>query len=420
MYKLTIVLTVYFFSIFSKQTNGQNWEKRHEFAKSYFGINNVLSSSLSNGGFINSQGEIESFIRNPFISQAINVGATHFWGYADFFVSINTTNIRFRNDKIENKFNFGTFTGLRVYPKPLYDYSVRPYLGYQFSPWRYEQENEDGSNFKVTKVKSTIELGLGYKTKNIYSTIGFNKSFNPNFETWITDANKISDTYPKYFFNLGINYSIETTKSASTENSKKSNNHFKNSNSKGFFSALGPSSSFPIKHSSYILNKYPYLDDKSFPNIFPDFSIGYHSFKNDFIIAVSARPMSQSREAFKTSINIKRRSINLEGYKFLFDYHGFVPYLGLGIAREKIKLTEIHDTSEYHEETNTSYSPNIVFGWDIRPSEFGDWWILRTNLRYFPQLKINKGANYLSLQHLEFNFIQLVIYPQKLFWIQNQ
>ena len=167
MYKLTVVLTVYFFSIFSKQTNGQNWEKRHEFAKSYFGINNVLSSSLSNGGFINSQGEIESFIRNPFISQAINVGATHFWGYADFFVSINTTNIRFRNDKIQNKFNFGTFTGLRVYPKPLYDYSVRPYLGYQFSPWRYEQENEDGSNFKVTKVKSTIELGLGYKTKNI-------------------------------------------------------------------------------------------------------------------------------------------------------------------------------------------------------------------------------------------------------------
>ena len=74
----------------------------------------------------------------------------------------------------------------------------------------------------------------------------------------------------------------------------------------------------------------------------------------------------------------------------------------------------------YNEETNTSYSPNIVFGWDIRPSEFGDWWILRTNLRYFPQLKINKGANYLSLQHLEFNFIQLVIYPQKLFWIQNQ
>ena len=51
MYKLTVVLTVYFFSIFSKQTNGQNWEKRHEFAKSYFGINNVLSVNFSTTSF---------------------------------------------------------------------------------------------------------------------------------------------------------------------------------------------------------------------------------------------------------------------------------------------------------------------------------------------------------------------------------
>ena len=62
------------------------------------------------------------------------------------------------------------------------------------------------------------------------------------------------------------------------EGASQIDNHFKNSNSKGFFSALGPSSSFPIKHSSYILNKYPYLDDKSFPNIFPDFRVFFKLF----------------------------------------------------------------------------------------------------------------------------------------------
>ena len=53
--------------------------------------------------------------------------------------------------------------------------------------------------------------------------------------------------------------------------------------------------------------------------------------------------------------------------------------------------------------------------WDIRPSEKGDFWVLRTNLRIPPQLQLDHGeANHtLSLQHMEFNFIQLVVYPQR-------
>ena len=62
----------------------------------------------------------------------------------------------------------------------------------------------------------------------------------------------------------------------------------------------------------------------------------------------------------------------------------------------------------------------IVFGWDIRPSVRGDWWLLRTNLRYFPKLQLNYGQNALSFQHLEFNFIQFVWYPQKMKWHKKQ
>ena len=52
-------------------------------------------------------------------------------------------------------------------------------------------------------------------------------------------------------------------------------------------------------------------------------------------------------------------------------------------------------------------------GWDIRPSERGDWWVLRTNLRIPPQLELDHDDHTWSLQHLEFNFIQLVVYPQR-------
>lgn len=55
----------------------------------------------------------------------------------------------------------------------------------------------------------------------------------------------------------------------------------------------------------------------------------------------------------------------------------------------------------------------LVFGWDIRPSEKGDWWLLRTNLRLPPQLAVQHDEQTWSLKHLEFNFIQFVLYPQR-------
>ena len=69
------------------------------------------------------------------------------------------------------------------------------------------------------------------------------------------------------------------------------------------------------------------------PIIFPDFAAGYHFTKSDFIIAAASRRTIQKRSAF-SYLRLQRQSLNIEGYKFLFDYHGFVPYLGAGIERE--------------------------------------------------------------------------------------
>lgn len=387
----------------------QDWEKRHQFAKSYFGVSNYIINSLSNGNYLTSSNQIATFEKSGFISPAVNIGATHFWGHADFYVSINTTDIKFQEDSLDNSYRLGTFTGLRIYPLASKSNNIRPYLGYKFSPFRYRQNNLDGATYKQTSVKSVLDVGLGIQLPNFYFTLEYGRVLNPEFETYLSRDVQSTDLFPKNLFQVGLNYMIETTKSASTEINRNLNKEFSASNQHGLFFAAGPSSSFPIGTSSYIQDLYPFLDDKSFPIIFPDIALGYHFTKPDIITAFSMRPINQKRSAYDFEQQLSRQSIILETYKYLADYHGFVPYVGLGMGYEKLEFTETNSDPV----KKNQLSPAVVFGWDIRPSVKGDWWILRTNLRYYPFLKLHVENKSLSLQHMEFNFIQFVMYPQR-------
>ena len=405
MKKTTILLL--FFVISSAYT--QDWEKRHQFAKSYFGVSNYIITSLSSGNYLTSSNQIATFEKSGFMSPAVNIGATHFWGHADFYVSINTTDIKLQEDSIDNSYRLGTFTGLRIYPLASKSNNIRPYLGYKFSPFRYRQNNLDGATYKHTSVKSVLDVGLGIQLPNFYFTLEFGRVLNPEFETYLSRDVQSTDLFPKNLFQVGLNYMIETTKSASTEINRNLNKEFSTSNQHGLFFAAGPSSSFPIGTSSYVQDLYPFLDDKSFPITFPDIALGYHFTKPDIITAFSMRPINQKRSAYDYEHQLSRQSIILETYKFLADYHGFVPYVGLGMGYEKLEFTETNNDPV----KKNQLSPAVVFGWDIRPSVKGDWWIIRTNLRYYPFLKLHVENKSLSLQHMEFNFIQFVMYPQR-------
>ena len=407
------ILFVLLFVISSAYT--QDWEKRHQFAKSYFGLSNYIITSLSNGNYLTSSNQTATFEKNGFISPAINIGATHFWGHADFYVSINTKVIKFQEDSIDNSYSLGTFTGLRIYPLASKSNNIRPYLGYKFSPIRYRQNNLEGAIFKHTSVKSVLDVGLGILLPNSYFTLEYGRVLSPEFETYLSRDIQSTDLFPKNLFQVGLNFMIETTKSASTEINRNLNKEFSASNQYGLFFAAGPSSSFPIGTSNYVQDLYPFLDDKSFPIIFPDVALGYHFTKADIITAFSMRPINQKRSAYDYEHQLSRKSIILETYKFLADYHGFVPYVGIGMGYEKLEFTGTNRSPI----RKNQLSPAVVFGWDIRPSVKGDWWILRTNLRYYPFLKLHVENKKLSLQHMEFNFIQFVMYPQRFSMAKN-
>ncbi|MDE0471808.1 MAG: hypothetical protein OXH57_07685, partial [Ekhidna sp.] len=294
-----------------------------------------------------------------------------------------------------------------------------PYVGYTFSPFRYKQSDIKGESYTFTQVKSVFDIGLGIQLSDFYFTLAYGRVINPKFGIYLSREAFSTDHFPAHLFQIGLNYMLETTKSADTQVNRQANRLFSSSNKWGFFLAAGPSSSFPLISSEYITDLYPFLDNKSFPIIFPDIALGYHFTRLDLIAAISFRPITQVRSAYGFEQTIARRSMNVEIYKFLADYHGFVPYLGLGLGYESIKLSETDNGVENLLLTVYNVSPNIVFGWDIRPSMKGDWWILRTNLRYFPLLDIEHQRKKLSLQYLEFNFIQFVIYPQRLRKLKN-
>lgn len=358
-------------------------------------------------------GAVSEFNRSGFISPAVNIGATHFWGHADFYVSINTVPIKLEEDAVENSVYMGTFTGLRVYPWPVGAKEIRPYVGYKFSPWRYRQGASEAELYKVTNVKGAVDCGFGLQTERTYFTLGASKLLNPDFEMHSTPLLSHADELPEWFVELGLNVSIETTAVAATDASRRLNEKFAASNRHGLFIAAGPSSAFPTSSSEFIADEKPFFDDLAFPTIFPDVAIGYHLTKTDAVVALSARSMRQNRSAFDESLEIKRQSRVLEGYKFVGDYHGFAPYVGLGVGEERIAVESYAGADLTDSQKLTKYPWYIVFGWDIRPSVKGDLWVLRTNLRVPPSLTFSHKGSTLSMQHLEFNFIQLVIYPQR-------
>jgi outer membrane protein W len=405
----------FFFTItFFLDVNGQENSKRFAFAKAYFGVDFNYVPSYGESQYINNLGQIENFGRSAYLSPSINIGATHFWGYADIYVSIATANIFLKNDEVNTNTRFGTFTGLRIYPFQLKDYGLSPYIGYKFSPFRYKQENIDASGFKTTNVKSTLDIGIGYRLPSFYFYAGYNKVINPKIDIYVSRTDKAKTTLPNHYFNLGVNWMIETTSSANNKVNRHFNEEFSKSNHNGLFLGIGPSSAFQIGPSEYNNELRPFLDVKSQATTYPDLSIGYHFTKLDFITSLAFRPITQTRKAFNFSQKVNRKSLVLEVYKFIGDYHGFVPFIGGGMSYENLALKEVDNGVEITNIAQNKITPVITFGWDIRPSKKGDWWLLRTILRYSPNLNIDHLNKNLSLQHFEFNFIQLVVYPQRL------
>jgi hypothetical protein len=345
------------------------------------------------------------------------IGGMHFWGHADFyvtfplFVSFSESQAGIRKYRLRESVE----TGMKVYPWALRPGKVRPYVGISFQPFTFGYEEVGNAN-EYTHGAASYErfvtpamVGATYTTRKFLFTVGARFNWKNRFDAYYQpDATEQIRVLPVNF-TLGLLRYIDTDKGLGSPKSVEQQNlkHYlleKHGKMSTWYKGIGPSTALQMSKSSFFEKKYPFLADNMLNSfLLPDVTLGYHFAKPDINVGFAGRAMGFRAGAFEDQFRLGRVALSVEAYKFLFDYHGFVPFVGPMVSVDRLWMRHNGQTIA----AATKPSLGIVFGWDIRVTKTGTG-LLRTNLRYTPGLHLDVQGEKVMYNHLEFNFIQLV------------
>jgi hypothetical protein len=387
---------------------------RFHFAEAYMGLG-FQSSPAAGKAFYPAAtaGNTSSIALQPRFTPRLLIGATHFWGRANFFINIPLTTFTKSNDAgFTTSFNPGIETGALLYPWKLNGHGLHPYVGFSWAAIDYRQtvgNSQKGVSRNLSRI--FFKTGLSLQTSLGLWTLGATYMPDHSFSYALSRTQFKNISLSPWSFQLSYKYLFDVTANIH----KKSENTKKPSGTNAFAIAIGPSTAFGIRPSSYNKQVRPYLDTPVAIHLFPDLSLGYHFFNFNATLQISYRRKVQSQGGFNTIQHFTRRSISLEAMKFLFDYQGFVPYVGFFVGPEFLKASETNYGEQTLDLKKTKWSGGISVGWDIRPKP-AEPIVLRTNLRYDPFLSLKTPDGHkIRFDQLEVDFIQVVIYPQRLF-----
>jgi hypothetical protein len=386
--------------------------KSLSFAQLTFG-GDILGTS---GGHSTLNGVERSF--GPGFQPRITIGGLHFWGHVDFYVSFPLGITAQSQPKFADKLKNieGVETGMKIYPVAIRPGRISPYVGISFQPYQlqYRMTGFEGDKGPATynRFITPVQAGLTYATKKLLFTAGVRYNWRNNFSYFESPVQKAAIQLKPIGFSLAVLGYIDTDKGMGSARSVRQLNimHYildKHKRLDSWYWGIGPSSALQLSKSSFLKSKYPYLAEESFNSfLIPDLSFGRYFSKADLNVGVSARSMFFKADAFDTRLRFQRHTIGLEVYKFLFNYHGFVPFVGPMLSIEYLRMDENGTKAA----ESTKPAAGIVFGWDIRVTKTGTS-LLRTNLRYAPGLHLETSdGNRVMFDHLEFNFIQYVTF----------
>lgn len=415
-----IFLSFFIFSTIHAQVYLEK-KSRHRFAQMNFGLD-VQSGFGGESSYVNENGEINSFSMPSQINSRFIIGGTHFWGHADFYIAFPLFSNTMELEQQKLQFNTGIETLFKYYPKQIQEGKIRPYIGTGFSFYSFNQENTlltAGNGATLQEAKIPLLTGLTFLRNNRLIELGLTYLPNNSMDYYISPEHKVQIDLPQFYLNLSYRFMLETTISAepSWESGKmKLYTDYLAEQGKlnNVFIGLGFSSVFYLEKSDLLKEDYPSVGAFT-PVVFGDFSTGYYWHKTDFALAINYRGYQSSASAYGEEWESSRKSIGIEAIKFIGDYHGFVPFVGPIISKEFLQAQANFQGINGKNYKEEAYAYGLTFGWDIRPNRVQSW-LLRTNLRWYPSLNLNlEQGEQIAFQSLEFNFIQLIIYPSRMF-----
>jgi len=343
----------------------------------------------------------------------LTIGGIHFWGHADFYVTFPLPlRISSKPDVFEEmRYTEGIETGLKLYPFALKPNSLRPYAGISFKSITYGHQPKNAvypEGFPVyQRFISPLQLGLTYTTNKYLFTAGIQYLHKRNTAYFIGENTTGDLRFNPVSFQAGFLYYWDADAGARTEKGIQQENikhHLlaKNNKLSSFYWGVGPSAGFQMSKSPYFKRYKPYFENDVSSGFMPDLTFGYFFSKPDLNIGLSYRTFGARFQAFDTDLRKRRHSVMVESYKFLFNYLGFVPFLGVTGSIEHLSVNVNGTTTQ-----KTQPALGFIFGWDIRVTKTGTS-LLRTNLRYIPNLHLVVENEKVMFNHLEFNFIQYV------------
>lgn len=346
----------------------------------------------------------------------LNLAGTHFWGHASIYVSIPLGNLLEAPvpQGGELDFNPGVETGVRVFPWRLESGAVRPFVGAAYAQSDFQQTSASGTGVNAQKSRVPLQLGLTWQRGATLYEIGFGR-FLDNDLTYHVDRTETAPVrLPSDYLWIGINRQFDTTLGLSAgwqdgSTADATRRAAEGGALSGFSLAVGPSAAFLLGSAPRNDALYPALGAHRTVSLFPDVGVGYYHYPLELHLNLSWRANASERSAYGQTQRLRRRSLGLEAFRFLFDYKGFVPFVGPVVSREWLQLEEMVEDGPRDRVRESRWRAGVVFGWDIRPDDLRGI-ILRTNLRYTPVGRIG-GAGGVNADQLEFNFIQVVWYP---------
>lgn len=380
---------------------------RHRFAQLNVGIDaRTLPGGSSYSHLPNATGLARRSPLGTVTETRLIIGGTHFWGHADFFIAIPIY-------ATGNGTRTGPETGARIYPWPIAHNHIRPYGAISVVPVSYSQ----GDGPLSVKMRTPVGAGFTYCSGRHLIDMGVSWYYRNNIRYYISPMSEANVQQQQMAISIGYKWMLETTASAEKnwENGITkaiTDTLARRKRLNGLTMAAGPSAAFYTRSSSHN-SSMPYLGQHKTARIYADIGVGYYWHRPDIQANIAWRRYGSEIAAYGTTQNTTRRSVALECYKFLGDYHGFVPFAGPALSHEKLVVNESTAAGDTRQQAQ-KICPGFTFGWDIRPDRLQVFY-LRTNIRYFPRLAVpmsSKGE--VAMDALEVNFIQLVIFPGRL------